>query len=363
MAQPETVRTAGQSKIIGASLGGSNLRTWFGDGSDGDLALSENQTLELDVAPDEGQIFKQYKSLIIPSGAILKPSHRCNGTIITVQGDLVLSGTISVDKCAPLLNANEYSHAQSKYIALCGGLTGGNGGSGGQAHNTESLGVYPGQPGTGGLGFTFGGGYGGGSGCDQDWGGSSANRNGGPGEPRPPVGTSMPYPAPRVERVTTLYGAGGTGFHQYGTAYGGGGPGGSGGAYMWRSTDPTTSGDLQVANGKDGDAYGGGALFLFVKGDVVVNSTGIISADGGNGAAGVSVDNQGVSATGGGGAGGGGIIAIVYGGTYTNNGSVHANGGHGGARGTYGSYTVNTTNGADGSIGTVFISSFDDLMN
>lgn len=360
MIQPAAIRTAGQSKVIGASLGGSNLRTWFGDGSDGDLVLSENQTLELDVAPDEGQIFKQYKSLTIPVGAILKPSHRCNGTIITVQGDLVLSGTISVDKCAPLLNANEYSHAQSKYIALCGGLTGGNGGSGGQANNIESLGVYPGQPGTGGLGFTFGGGYGGGSGCDDDWGGTSANRNGGSGEPRPPAGTSMPYPAPRVEGVMTLYGAGGTGFHQYGTAYGGGGPGGSGGAYVWRSTDPTTSGGLKVSNGKNGDAYGGGALFLFVKGNVVINSTGTISADGGNGAAGVYVYNTRESATGGGGAGGGGIIAIVYGGTYTNNGSVHANGGHGGVRGAA---IGHTTNGADGSIGTVFISSFDDLMN
>lgn len=360
MILPGSTRAAGQSKVIGASLSGLTTRTWFGDGSDGDLALSDNQTLELDVAPDEGQIFKQYKSLIIPSGAILRPSHRCNGTIITVQGDLVLSGTISVDKCAPLLNANEYSHAQSKYIALCGGLTGGNGGSGGQANNTESLGVHPGQPGTGGLGFTFGGGYGGGSGCDEDWGGSSANRNGGSGEPRPPAGTSMPYPAPRVERVTTLYGAGGTGFHQDGTAYGGGGPGGSGGAYVWRSTDPTTSGDIKISNGKNGDAYGGGALFLFVKGNVVINSTGTISADGGNGAAGVYVYNTYKSATGGGGAGGGGIIAIVYGGTYTNNGSVHANGGHGGVRGAA---IGHTTNGADGSIGTVFISSFDDLMN
>lgn len=354
---------SGLSKIIGSSSGSGAMRAWYGDGSDGDLVLTDNQTLELDVLPDEGQIFKQYKSLTIPAGAVLKPAHRCNGAIIVVQGDLVLSGTISVDKCAPLLNANESLHSQSKYIALCGGLIGGNGGAGGRANHSESAGVYPGQPGTGGLGFVFGGGYGGGSGCDQDWGGSSANRNGGSGEPRPPVGTSMPYPAPRIHNQATLYGAGGSGFHQYGTAYGGGGPGGSGGAYEWRSTDPTTSGDLQVANGKDGDAYGGGALFLFVKGDVIINSTGIISADGGNGAAGVSVYNQGVSATGGGGAGGGGIIAIVYGGTYTNNGSVHANGGHGGTRGTYGSYTVNTTNGADGSIGTVFISSFDDLMN
>lgn len=158
----------------------------------------------------------------------------------------------------------------------------------------------------------------------------------------------------------TLYGAGGTGFNQYGTAYGGGGPGGSGGAYVWRSTDPTTSGDIKVSNGKNGDAYGGGALFLFVKGNVVINSTGTISADGGNGAAGVYVYNKYESATGGGGAGGGGIIAIVYGGTYTNNGSVHANGGHGGVRGAA---IGHTTNGADGSIGTVFISSFDDLMN
>lgn len=354
---------SGLSKIIGSSSGSGAMRAWYGDGSDGDLVLTDNQTLELDVSPDEGQIFQQYKSLTIPAGTVLKPAHRCNGTIIVIQGDLVLSGTISVDKCAPLLNANESLHSQSKYIALCGGLIGGNGGAGGRANHSESAGVYPGQPGTGGLGFVFGGGYGGGSGCDQDWGGSSANRNGGSGEPRPPVGTSMPYPAPRIHNQATLYGAGGSGFHQYGTAYGGGGPGGSGGAYEWRSTDPTTSGDLQVANGKDGDAYGGGALFLFVKGDVIINSTGIISADGGNGAAGVSVYNQGVSATGGGGAGGGGIIAIVYGGTYTNNGSVHANGGHGGTRGTYGSYTVNTTNGADGSIGTVFISSFDDLMN
>lgn len=360
MTRPGTVRTAGQSKIIGASLGGSNLRTWYGDASDGDLALSENQTLALDVTSDEGQIFKQYKSLTIPVGAVLRPSHRCNGLIITVQGDLILNGTISVDKCAPLLNANESLHAQSKYISLCGELIGGKGGAGGNGTTASLL------PGTGGNGFTFGGGYGGGSAAGSGHGPSSHyyyGYNGGSGEPRPPAGTTMPYPAPTTGNQVVMYGVGGSCAHSGRHCQGGAGPGGSGGAINWEHSDDNPNGIYAVSNGRTGDAYGGGAFYLFVKGNIIIGETGAITADGGNGANGVSAYATNVYASGGGGGGGGGIIAIVYGGTYTNNGSVHANGGHGGARGTYGSYTVNTTNGADGSIGTVFISSFDDLMN
>ena len=44
----------GLSKIIGSSSGGGAMRTWYGDGSDGDLVLTDNQTLELDVLTDEG---------------------------------------------------------------------------------------------------------------------------------------------------------------------------------------------------------------------------------------------------------------------------------------------------------------------
>lgn len=345
----------GSSVVLGAAQGVANAG-WFGDGRDGDMNVADGETLSLEVALDEGQIVKQYTNGYIGVGSLLTAANRCNGMVLLFSGDLTVKGTISMDKKAPLLNPLEDQCAAEVHVALCGGLQGGNGGAAGTGYGNPANHA----PGPGGNGFAFGGGFGGGS--------ASNAMNGGPGEPRPPVGTEVPY---RDTNTTTggtvLYGAGGNIYDyqspNYVTLYGGRGPGGSGACYSYFSDAASN------ANGNDGDAIGGGALFIYVRGRLTIESTGVITADGGDGAAGVHTYMSGSGgalgsdsdASGGGGAGGGGIIAIVHSGDYANAGSISANGGHGGA-----CYTISTTSygtaGADGEIGTVLITTLADLL-
>lgn len=330
----------GSSVVLGAAQGVANAG-WFGDGRDGELYVADGETLSLDVDLDEGQIVKRYTNGYIGTGSLLTAANRCNGMVLMFTGDLIIKGTISMDKKAPLLNLMEEQCAAEVHVALCGGLKGGNGGAAGTGYGNPAN--Y--ASGIGGNGFALGGGFGGGS--------AGGLSDGASGEPRPPIGTELPY----ITAVGEIarYGAGG-----YSKAQGGGGPGGSG------ACDSYYSSQGPIAAGNDGDAIGGGAVFCFVQGKLVVESTGIITADGGNGAAGVGTYKSGeggavghdADATGGGGGGGGGIVAIVHNGDYTNVGSVAANGGVGGAKHTYGG-----TAGADGEAGTVLIITLAELLS
>lgn len=333
----------GISIVVGAATGGGANAGWFGDGRDGALDVADGQTLALDVAQDEDQIVKQYKNGYIGTGSLLTAANRCNGMVLLFSGDLTIKGTISMDKKAPLLNPMEEQCAAEAHVALCGGLTGGNGGAAGTGYGNPAN--Y--APGPGGNGFAFGGGFGGGSA-----GGAS---DGASGDPRPPIGTTLPYRTP--VGTPARYGAGG--YTDKAGGIGGGGPGGSG------ACDSYYSSQGPIAAGNDGDAIGGGAIFIFVKGKLIIEDTGVITSDGGNGANGVGTYKSGGGgavgadrdATGGGGAAGGGIIAIVHNGDYTNNGSVAASGGKGGAKHSNGG-----TAGADGSIGTVLITTLSALL-
>jgi hypothetical protein len=347
----------GLSRILGASTGAASAG-WFGDGSDGDLTVAAGQTLALEVAEDEGQIVKKYGNVNIEAGAMLKPANRCNGMILLVNGDLTVNGTISVDKCAPLLNSNEEMCLNEAHIKLCGALVGGSGGKGGTAY--ASRGYYSAAGGIGGNGHLLGGGYGGGGGAFYYW--TSTVKYpyiGGASEPRPPHGILWPYPAPKGGSGTSdgngAYGSGASASNSDGL--GGSAPGGGGAVVDGNSTSSTIRG-----NGSAGDAYGGGALWIFVKGNVVIGSAGVLSANGGNGGAGgnVTASTAFYASGGSGGGGGGGIIALVYGGEITNGGSIRANGG------TAGQGYVNTMNsfdssGDDGSVGTVLIKTLSEL--
>ena len=334
----------GISIVVGAATGGGANAGWFGDGRDGELNVADGETLSLEVAMDEGQIVKHYTNGYIGTGSRLTAANRCNGMVLLFTGDLTIKGTISMDKKAPLLNPMEEQCAAEVHVALCGGLKGGNGGAGG----ADTWG-YCGAPGTGGIGFAFGGGCGGGSGgYASGINNYSVASKGGNGEPRPPIGTTIPY-INTARDEDALYGAGASvGKYNTSAAYGGGGPGGSG---------AFSSNSNIVCAGKNGDAIGGGAVFLFVKGALKVEASGVITADGGNGGAGAT-NSGGVSYTGGGGAGGGGIIAIVHNGDYTISGSVAASGGLGGTVSSGGRGAA----GADGSIGTVLITTLADLL-
>ena len=343
------------SMIPSQTGGGTDpYSSWFGTGEDGDVTISTDTPIA--VGLDEGQIIKQYNNLTITEDGVLHPANRCNGMILLIKGDLTVNGTIHADKCAPLLNTNEESAVQEQHIVLCGALTGGSGGSAG-AHSDDDDRIDVSGAGVGGAGFYFGGGFGGGSG-----GNSSTNYafgKGANGDPRPPVGTAIPYPAPTDQNVAAMYGAGGGSRHSYGSAYGGGGPGGSGGVTFYGSPS------LAKQNGQTGDALGGGGVWIFVQGKVRIGGAGKISAAGGNGAQGAYVrqpsgsNNKGWNASGGGGGGGGGIVAIIHTGDIVNQGSVTAYGGLGGAVANS-AYT--TYPGNDGSVGTVLIKSISELL-
>ena len=342
---------------LGGGTPGPDYSSWFGTGEDGDLTVSTD--VALPVALDSGQIIKQYNNLTVTSTGVLHPANRCNGMILLVKGDLTVDGTIHVDKCAPLLNDSEELAAQEKHVDLCGELTGGKGGDGGNGdtdkHIVNDTDPKPrvGAPGTGGAGFRFGGGFGAGSG-----GGARNNGYAGANGDRAPYGTTIPF-VPSDNR-TGQYGSGGGS----GSGPGGGGPGGSG------SVGANTQGN-------SGDAIGGGALYIFVGGKVRINGTAAIRSTGGNGATGVgNGDLNSTSghkwayaiATGGGGGGGGGIVVIVHTGDIINSGAVTALGGPGGKgisyTEEYASWdaTATSSDGANGSSGTVLMTNISDLL-
>lgn len=415
----------------------------FGNGSDGALTIAKNQTVALDVEEDSGQIIKQYSSLTIEEGATLKPAHRCNGTIILVNGDCTINGTLSVDKCSPLENDAESDCYNNANIAVCGFLEGGAGGTGGDGYQSPPHKKYNaeiqdydevldgelcGVGGTGTEGHVFGGGYGGGGagsrGDTVKYSYNSStnsfdtlpvdnifNCNGGSYETRPVKGMVWPC------TTSSTYGAGGQAstseytyyYHTYPNpdgngnitetypmddhkiSDGGAAPGGSGGsAYKMDTESP--SGTLEKLSGTAGDAYGGGALWLYVKGTLTIGTKGKITANGGKGVSIAPIDAQYHTTMqgypGSGGSGGGGIVAIVYGAGYTNEGTVEARGGESsffdGSKYQYrynNAYTkyykdssgkiqsikcqfieaVPRTAGSAGSIGSVFVKNFADL--
>lgn len=416
----------------------------FGDGSDGALTVAKNKTTTLDVVEDTGQIIKQYTSLTIEEGATLKPAHRCNGTIILVNGDCTINGTLSVDKCSPLENDAESDCYNNANIAVCGFLEGGAGGAGGDGYQkpagqrrnseTNEVELFDGEIcGTGGAGFegyVFGGGYGGGGAgsrgdtikysynestksFDEIPLDANFNCNGGGYETRPVKGMTWP------NTTSSTYGAGGQGSNSecgyYYKSYpgdnggtvtkkfpieadkrsnGGAAPGGSGGsAYDMEKTSAAAGiGTIEELTGTAGDAYGGGALWLFVKGTLTIGANGKITANGGKGGVIAPRDGQYVNMMqgfpGSGGSGGGGVVAIVYGAGYVNNGTVEARGGESVFFDTskyqyrysnsYDKYYLDSsgeikstkcqfieiaprTAGGAGSIGTVFVKKFTDL--
>lgn len=314
--------------------------SWFGTGEDGDLTVSTD--VALPVALDSGQIIKQYNNLTITSTGVLHPANRCNGMILLVKGDLTVDGTIHVDKCAPLLNDNEELATQEVHVALCGELTGGKGGNGGSGDSSGASSAKNG--GIGGSGFRLGGGLGaGGGGIVGGTYTGAASYNGANGDPRPPIGTPVPFAASRSN--SAQYGAGGSTFSRDG----GGGPGGSGAAYYRRS-----GGDEYASAGAVGSAFGGGLLCIFVGGKVRINSTALVSSKGGAGANAVTTDG---ASSGPGGGAGGGIVAIVHTGDSIIAGAISASGGSAGSLGTNGG-----TDAQSGESGTVLITNIADLL-
>ncbi|WP_243358615.1 hypothetical protein [Fundidesulfovibrio terrae] len=103
-----------------------------------------------------------------------------------------------------------------------------------------------------------------------------------------------------------------------------------------------TPGVIQVAGSSNsvGQSGTGGCLYVICKGNILISLGGLIEADGKQGGVNTSYTNYFAP----GGSSGGGHVSLIYGGTYTNNGTVRANGGAAGVA------TLNQNAGGAGSV-------------
>ena len=226
---------------------------WFGDGSDGEMVITADYPIE--VQEDIGHIFKQYTSLHIQSGGTLRPSARCAGMVILVQGDCTIDagGSINMDKMAPRRSDDTEAAIlttgpSAPWLQKISGLVGGAGGKGGNSYASGETGspTYTGNGGSGGEGHAFGGGYGGGgAGAASESNMAATATKGGSSTPRPDVSLTWPYPG---SNRAGNYGAGGGGWYSS-SPTGGSAPGGGGASRSYNSGS---------SNGSSGDAYGGG---------------------------------------------------------------------------------------------------------
>ncbi|CAB1252368.1 protein of unknown function [Ruminococcaceae bacterium BL-6] len=295
--------------------GAPSVPSIFGTGADGDAVISGTVTLPV-TAPHQSIVEKNYKSLIINAGAILKCASWNAGLILRVKGDCTIHGTIDQSGMAPKTNP----HTNYPYPAqlVCG--DGGNGGSGGSEYTSS------GQAGVGMLKRPYGGGY---SGGGSGGGAGSAYGDGGNGGDS--TGTTIDIATIFVHGRPGQYGGGGDGP----TGAGGNGAGANGANY----------------GGGGAGNYGGGVVCLYVGGNLLIDGKILCNGlKGGNGGAGKDNSGGTVDFGGGGGAGGagGGAIYILHRGAYTNSGLLQVNGGVAGT----GGHDVNGKNsGQDGTAG------------
>lgn len=276
--------------------GASTVPSIFGNGSDGDAVITGTITLPVPV-PHQSIVEKQYKSLTINAGAILKAAAHNAGLIIRVQGDCTIHGTIDQSGLAPKTNTgNNYA-----YPAQLVSGNGGNGGNGGGDTDRK----IPGAGGTGMLKRPYGGGYGAGAG--SGWAFSSTKYNdytGLPGGDSTGIDIS----------VSNIF-LGGLGATRNGSGT-----------------------NTYASKGE----FGGGAGAGFSANPAVGDSGG----SGGNGPGGNGGSGVGVASSG----GGGGAIYILYKGTYTNTGLLQVNGGAAGTPGTIG---LSGKAGSAGGVGSI----------
>ncbi len=376
--------TQDQQLYNAQNLWGGNF---FGDGSDGALVVASNTSLDVLNANglyDADMVVRQYTSLTIQSGATLTTSQPCRGLLIYVSGDCTISGSLSMTargaNANPTLagasdqNAVSESGLRFPFITSggsqtittsslllngCGNIArsaisrhpslvangtvltipriGADGAPAvscatGYAANSASDGVGGQTGGGGGGGRSTGGMYagverGGIGSCFSGGSGSGGSAHAGSSNCASPGGQGGDYGGPGGYSTAYTGTASGNGH----TA--GGGAGNPGGTALIGNATPV---------GNPGSNGTGGLLILVVGGNLIINNGGIIQADGTNGG-----DKSGGNDGSGGGGSGGGSIALVYRGTYTNNGTVRANGGNGGSGNASG------TRGGHGSIQTL----------
>ncbi len=338
----------------------SSYGNYFGTGADGSLTISSSAQVSAslnNISRDHGDtIVKNYQNLTINSGILFSPLRACRGMVIYCTGNLTVDGTISMtgkgggvgnkiaapigiasstDSRYDLVDATLYFNNLSSSIAggrgipthwnwapsgslwfsnfkmrvpLSGSVAGGAAGPYQNAGGVGTAGIFCcGSGGGGGGGGYYSNATGGAGGRGTIFAGGAGGGAGG-----------------------MNYATGGTGFFEVG-----GGPGGGGGG-------------AGAGTPGSGNSRGvGGLLILIVRGNITINNT--LSSNGANGTVGTQPSPGSDYQSGGGGGSGGGRIMIIYGGTYTNAGSVVTNGGSG-AAGSLGNYY-----GGSGGAGTITI--------
>ena len=322
------------------------VNSWlFGNGQDGDATLSGNTTLNED---------KYYNDLTINSGVNVTTSSR-KKIVLFCKGTLTLNGTISVNGRGGTGGSSSGAvggtGGNSGQFDGCGSNpTSGTAGANGSSPNGEASVGIGAAGGSGGAGGT--GGFGGAHSYSSGGGRSGGSGSIGSGV----VGTldKSIYHILRVASITDIYGGGG----------GCGGTGGGGGGGINGRGTGSCQGDY-AGDGGDGlasNANGGagaGMILIFAK-NIVIGSTGSLTANGSNGsnASGTPQNgenastnsNNGYGASGGGGGGGsggggggcGGFIGLFYNSkTQHASATITVSGGTGGSG----------VNGADGGTG------------
>ena len=322
----------------------SSYGNYFGTGKDGSVTISSSAQVSSslnNISREFGDtIVKNYQDLTINSGILFSPLRACRGMVIYCTGNLTVNGTISMtgkgggvgNKIAAPIGVA--SSTDSRYDLVDATLYFNNlssSASGGRGIPTHWNWAPSGSAWFNNFKVRV------------PLSGSVAGGAAGPGQSNGAVGTAGIF--------CCGSGGGGGGSGYYGAQAGGAGGrgtifagGGGGGGAGFAATGGTSAYEVGAPAASNGGGIGAGGnnalgtsalLILIVRGNITINGT--ISSNGSNGGPGTDPVSPGPSWSGGGGGGsGGGRIMIIYGGTYTNAGSIVANGGSGGSfQGSY----------------------------
>ncbi len=369
-AQPEEVLEGKTFYSGGVKKTGIWPGPMFGAGVLGDYDFYIHTYLD---APPGSLIVNDYKSFRVRPGCTYSTriDVPVRALVIRSLGDIIIDGTISLDKRGGC--GDRYITIGGEQYDLLGGF-GGNGGSGFTGGVDNGGKIDCGQRAAGGL--RGGGGGGGGGGIGAGDGGPKNARSDQVGVRGSRAFTTQGHSGCEVEGTAGTFGAGGGGscfkFGENGYAYGGlggdctawsGAAGGGGGIDARFPSSGLFASASDGYRGKDKE-IGGGALVLIAAGNVIINSTGTITARGGEGEHGGDANrnygrpNGWAGGGGGGGGSGGGRVIILYRGSYINNGNIDLSGGLGGLGGSgwddYGYHsTCNGYKGSPGQAGSV----------
>tara|TARA_R100000353_G_scaffold170440_1_gene134116 strand:+ start:694 stop:2589 length:1896 start_codon:yes stop_codon:yes gene_type:complete len=330
----DTSASSGEAFSSKGWVGLTGIRNWWGDSSDGDVTIDQNTSLT--VSNKQGQydgdmVIKNYENLTINSGFTLTTDQPCRGLFIFVNGNCTINGTLSMRERGAFANPT-----------AVGGSDNGTVDAGGikipylRAASSETLAsVNLAGTGTAGValasnfpalssnGYVFnidrqganGAGNVSGSNVTGSNGAAAANKTGGGGS-------------------GGAHDSGTSGAGNYGSCFAGGSGGGGSrtgsatAAAAWAGAGGNAgsasncSGGAGNPNGSDnspspgpiaGETGTGGLLGLFVRGNLTIGGSGLVTAEGSKGNSG---------GEGGGGNSGSGCIFVGYAGTLSNSGSI-----------------------------------------